>query len=241
MKKILSFALMLVLCTMLVLPVLAAEGTFVPSITDKRAPEIVPNEDGSIGIIREENNEIIDCVWEECLLLTPVSQVNESTEISDEAKALLLFVYEELSNGNMQLPAEKLAEGLEPDELVVRDLFDVSWLCDEHKEMVAPEKVVLEVTFRVSVAADETIYVLTYKNNEWNPVANVVNNGDGTVTCTFESLCPVAFVVGEDKDAPAPVEPDASNTGLWIAILAAAAVTLIVVLVLYKKKKDEQK
>lgn len=239
MKRLICISLILLLSVVLVCPVLAAEDTFVPSISYKDSPEIVVEDDGVIGVLREEEGTFIDYIYEPCLLITPVSEANTSTLIPDAARQMLLFVYEGLNNGTMQIPTEKLDEKLEPDEVVIRDLFDATWLCEDHPEMVAPKGVVFDITFRVNVDADETVYVMTYKNDEWNPIVNVVNNGDGTITCTFEDLCPVAFIVGEDADASETgVLPDASLV-MWFIMLVVSAAGLVSVMA-YRRKFMQQ-
>jgi 4-hydroxybenzoate polyprenyltransferase len=61
-----------------------------------------------------------------------------------------------------------------------------------------------------------------------------VNNGDGTITCTFDHLCVISFsVVGE-----APQEP-ASFPWYWILILLIAVVILIVIIKKSKKKEEK--
>lgn len=235
MKRMICFSLVLLLSIVLACPALAAEDTFVPSISYKGAPEIVVGDDGVIGVIRDENGEVVGHIYEDCLLLTPVSEAANDDQIPDEARQTLLFVYGELSNGNMQLPTEKLDANLEPDEVVIRDLFDATWLCEDHPDEIEPNGVVFEITFRLNVEADETVYTMTYKNNEWNPVVSTVNNGDGTVTCTFEHLCPVAFAMGEDLDSSdTGVEMDGMLL-LWFGLLVVSAAGLVAV-VSYRRK-----
>ena len=105
MRRIVSLLAVLVLCISLACPVFAEE--FVPSISDKNAPEIVPGKDDEgkpvIGRILKDG-KVIDYIYEGCLLITPVSQAKTSTLIPDDAEALLLDVYAKLNKGAMQLP-----------------------------------------------------------------------------------------------------------------------------------------
>ena len=71
MKKIICLLTVLVLCMSLVVPAMAAEDSFVPSITYKPNPEIVPvaGEDGQeyIGVIRDKEGKIhadYNAFWE---------------------------------------------------------------------------------------------------------------------------------------------------------------------------------
>ena len=133
MKRGISLLVVLVFCLSLVCPVFADE--FVPSITDKGAPEIVTIKDNegkdAIGEIIDENGKVIGYLYEDCLVITPVSQAKTSTRIPDDAEELLLEVYDKLCDGSMSLPYEKFNANLDPAKMVIRDLFDVSWLCGE--------------------------------------------------------------------------------------------------------------
>ena len=78
MKRVICLLIALVLCLSLAAPVFATEAGFVPSITYKPNPEIVPVEkDGKeyIGIIRDEKGEILDYVEHGCLMITPIAHV----------------------------------------------------------------------------------------------------------------------------------------------------------------------
>lgn len=94
-------------------------------------------------------------------------------------------------DGSMTLPYEKVSDDIVAGNMVVRDLFDVSWRCVDHPEAIAPTGVYVELTFDLGVEKDAQVVAMTYKDEQWNPVASVVNNGDGTVTCVFENFCPV--------------------------------------------------
>lgn len=240
MKRLLCFSLVLLLSIAMICPAFAADDTFVPSISYKDYPQIVIGEDDVIGVVRDqETGEILDNIYAGCLVITPLSKVHTSTEIPEPARQMLLHVYEKLSDGSMQIPAEKLEAGLEPDEVTVRELFDLSWLCEDHPEMVAPQGVVFEVTLRVNVDEDQQVYAMTYKNDQWNPIVNVVNNGNGTVTCTFEDLCPVAFIVGADKDVPPAGDMFNVEAFGWLALMVGAAVTLT--FVLFQRRKENER
>ena len=84
MKKIISLFIVLMLCLSLAAPAFAAESAFVPSITYKPNPEIVPVEDENgeeaIGVIRDANGEIVDYVYHGCLLITPVAHIWDPEE-----------------------------------------------------------------------------------------------------------------------------------------------------------------
>jgi hypothetical protein len=167
-------------------------GEFVPSITYK---------DG-LTITKVESNMVIDGKdWsegiKECVEVTSIAQAKEkSTDLSQDDRDFLLEIYEDLANGDMLLPL--------PGDYVIRELVDISFkyencTCDEehgHKaECLADDGVTLTITFDLGVAPDAKVTVMTYIDNSWKDIKSVVNNGDGTVTCVFEDICPVAICV----------------------------------------------
>ena len=253
MKKIISLLTVLLLCMSLVVPVFAADGDFVPSITYKPNPEIVPVPDApeadTIGVIRDQDGEILDYVGHDCLLVTPIAHVwDEKIEVPNEVEELLLFVYDSLNEGSMEIPYEKHEAGLDAANMVIRDLFDARWYCEEHRRMVEEEGVTFEITFDLGVVADAQIFVMTYDEGtkEWSPIVNVVNNGDGTVTCTFEHLCAIEFSMPIAAVPSAPsenVEPATNATPWfiyllpWFTLLLLAIIAIVVIIIAKKKKK----
>lgn len=248
MKKLICMITALVMCLSLVAPVLATEdGVFVPSITYKPNPEIVPVENDygleAIGVIRNEEGEILDYVDHGCLEITPIAYVwDDEIEVPEEVEQLLTFVYEELNNDKMEIPYEKHEADLAASNMVIRDLFDARWACEEHEDMIAEEGVYFEITFDLGVMSDVPIYVMTYdeETKEWTPVVKTVNNGDGTVTCTFEHLCAIEFSMPvETADAPVVDGDDAKEPVLWpwIILLILAVVGIVVIVIVKNKKK----
>ena len=250
MKKILSLVIVLALCLSVAAPAFAAENEFVPSITYKPNPEIVPVEgpDGEeyIGVIRDKSGAIIDYVSHGCLKITPIADVwDEEVDVPAEIEKLLLMVYEALNDGSMEIPYEKHEAELDPANMVIRDLFDARWVCEEHRKMIEEAGITFEIIFDLGVVADAQIFVMTYDEagNEWSPIVSTVNNGDGTVTCTFEHLCAVEFSMPVAASS-APTDSAASNANggnsvlPWIIVLIVAI--LVVVIVLVSKKKKEK-
>ena len=239
MKRLVSAMILLALCAMMVLPVLAAE--FVPSITYKDDPSLVTSVDGDgnvvIGRIIDEQGNVLDYIHEHCLVVTPLAKAKKSTLIPDEAEELLLDVYADLKTGDMEIPYAALQSELENKRMVIRELFDASWLCEDHPEIVAPAGVHVELTFNLGISKNAEVYVFTYKNNAWNNIVSVVNNGDGTITCVFEDFCPIAFAVPYGSDKPPAQTGDPADIALWGSLMAVSAVALVAVLVLSRRKK----
>ena len=182
MKKLICLTLAILVCASLAVPALAAN--FVPSITYKGRPSC-----NKIVVAIDGKEETVE---QGCLRITPVSKANKLPEAEKE---LLQKVYKELSDGTMVLPYDKV-EGINADKMVIRELLDVAFVCDhEHATKLKDEGVTVTLTFKLGVAKDDVLVAMTYVNDEWVPAVELVNNGDGSVTCTFEDLCPVAFAI----------------------------------------------
>ena len=243
MRKVICLLIVLLLCASLVLPAFAAEDGFVPSITYKPNPELQPvvGEDGEeyIAVIRDADGNIISYVEHKCLLITPVAHVwDEDKEVPEEVKELLLELYSGLVSGTMVIPYEKHEADLDPANMVIRDLFDIRWTCTEHPLMLEPEGVVIEIIFDLGVVADAQIFVQTFdeETREWEPIVKTVNNGDGTVTCTFEHLCGVEFSMPGAATVVPVEEPAKPDVTIWIVLLIAAACAAVGVVAAKKKK-----
>lgn len=249
MKRCVSLMIALVMCLTLVCPSSAEE--FVPSINAKDAPTIVPIKDDqgkdAIGELIDENGNVVGYLYEDCLVITPVSQATTSTRIPDAAEEMLLDVYAKLSDGSMSLPYEKLNDNVDPSTMVIRDLYDVSWLCGEGTEMedtdhpdhpaeVAPKGIRVRLIFDLNVSQIANVYCMSYKNGAWNPIVSCVNNGDGTVTTVFEDFCPVAFSVGSRYTTPPASTYDPSNIVPWIVVMIVSIVALGAVVILSNRK-----
>ena len=175
-RRIVCMIMILALSTCMVIPAMA-ETEFVASITYKQSQLISKAELGGEDVVN-------------CLVATNIKAAKDkSTDIPQEARDLLIEVYESLEDGSAELPFEA--------GFVVREFVDVSFVCedkDAHAEALAEEGNTIAVTFEISVAKDAAVAVACYVDGEWVEV-EVVNNGDGSVTATFEDLCPVAIAV----------------------------------------------
>lgn len=229
MKKQISLLMVMALLFAVAMPVAAEE--FVPSISYKDHPDVV----GVPEIIDGETRETLDS---ECIEITPVSDALDTpVEDRDPSDALLVEVYEKLTNGDMKLPIP----GTDADEekyYVVRDLLDVSMICDDvhtdpdHVGELEKPDVFVEIVFDLGVKEDKEVTVLVYLDGEWHPIEGVTNNGDGTITCIFEDLCPVAFCVEDEGKAPAPPTRDklGQDLLLWVILMivsSGAAITML--------------
>lgn len=226
MKKVICLLISLILCAGMVMPVLAAED-FVPSITYKEGPDpVAASLDGEdVG---------------DCIVVSTVEQAeNKTTDITQEDRDLLLEVYEDLKNGDSELPLD--------GDYVIRDLVDVSFKYEDCRqkedhgnkdEKLKEEGVTLTVTFDLGVGPYEDVSVVVYIDGKWVVVKDVTNNGDGTVTVVFEDICPVAFAVKAKNGAGNPGTGDrmGSQMLLMLSLMAVSAAGIVTLLVIKSRK-----
>lgn len=233
MKKVVCLVCALLLCMAMSFAVCAVG--FVPSISYKDGPgmDFAWFHDGD-----GESSDVSDC-----LVITSIKQATEkTTDITQEARDELLDVYAKLSDGSMTLPLDS--------DYVIRELVDVSYkqescvLKPEHgnkpQALKEPGKT-LEVKFDLGISAGTKVVVMTYIDGKWEEIESVSNNGDGTVTCVFEDICPVVFAVKQNQntpvDPPKTGDPVGGSLYLWIGVLALSAAALVTLIVVATKKK----
>lgn len=175
MKKLICMLICLSLCASLALPVLAEESSrFIPSY----------------GLEVEEAVQDDQDV-KECVVVTSVTEAEEkSTDIAQEERDLLVAVYDALSDGSMVLPVS--------GEYQFVELMDVCFAlenCRQKDDHDQEEKdASLTVKFQLEIEAYEALMALVYIDEKWELVENLTDNGDGTVTITFDETCPVVIL-----------------------------------------------
>ena len=236
MKRIVALLLMLVLCVCLVGTAFAAETEFAPSIMYKDGPAY-----DDAYIVDEDTGEFDGMGVGDCIVITTVAQARDkSTDITQEERDTLIEVYEALSDGSMTLPLE--------GDYIIRDLVDISFeyagcrMIEAHGQKdkeLAKRNIMLSIDLDLEIGEKVDVIVMTYLNGKWINIENVENNGDGTVTCLFEDICPVAFIVSGDVYDPIPMGGDAmaKQLGLWVGVMVVAAAALVVLVVVSHKKK----
>lgn len=213
-------------------------NAFVPSITCKDGME---SSDATINFAPGTGTGTATAEGiDGCVVVTSIAQAKDkSTDISQEDRDLLLEVYEKLSDGSMKLPLK--------GETVIKELVDVSFeyedcrLIEEHghkDEILKQEGVTLTVKFPMNLSQEEKLVVVSYVNGQWVEVESTVN-ADGTVTCVFEDVCPVAFVLCEGAEEAS--EGTSPWTGdmitMWVIVMAVCAAGIVAVLVFMKKQR----
>ena len=217
--------------------------------TDGEVIGVIHYDDGAIyidkGVIHESVEE-----GHKCLVITPLAEAQNDPEIPEESRELLMWVYEQLMEQGMDFIdcpeldaaiAAHLGEGKTVKDMVVRDLFDVSVLCDPLREYLEPEGTVVCLDFDLGLAPGTYAEVIVYKNGQWKMIEDVEVNAEGTLTCTtYENFCPVAILVPEGT-ADAAEAPDtglsAKNDVLLWSAVAVASVAILVALVVVERKR----
>lgn len=272
MKKIVTFLLTLTLFASMSLSAFATSGTFVPSITQKGAPQVVTTgdktEDGVdiIAIVIDKNTgEVVYRVPVGSFIITALTELDNASHLTKEDIELLRTIYKEFSEGTKTLSetteelnklVQKYFNGEKTaDDLVIKDLFDLTVVSEELANYLAQEDTRLILTFDMNLEPGQFVTIMTFKNNEWVIAEDIVNNGDGTVTAAFKNFCPVMVLVeGAEADAPAvseppaedtvetmdPVESDTSAAFPWWIILIIAVIAIVAVVAAKTRKKESK-
>ena len=123
--------------------------------------------------------------------------------------------------------------------------FDLSFeyedcrVIEEHghkDEKLKAEDTTLTITFDLDIDAAEKIIVLVYIDGKWVEV-EAKNNGDGTLTCVFDDICPVVFCREKGVAEQVPQTGDAfgKNLILWAAVMVVSAAAIVVLVVNRRK------
>ena len=245
MRRIICLIVAVVLCLSFAAPAFAANG-FVPSITYKPNPEIVPikdeNGEEAVGVIRNSKGDVVDYVYHSCFQITPIAHVwDPEIEVPEYIEDLLIYVYEGLNKGELEIDYKKFEAELNAADMVIRDLFDIRWFCEEHAALLKEQGNTVDIIFDLGVVSDAEIFVATFDETtkDWTPIVKTVNNGDGTVTCTFEHFCAISFSMAMPGSNVPVDDVQAPNLLPWIILLIVTIIAVVVILVVKNKKKAE--
>ena len=259
MKKFAMFLSVLLIAVTLAAPVSAAVN-FNPSVEQKPAPTVdtVTDANGNevSAIIWDQNGEEVHGVSIDSgeLIVTPISQASQAAQAISE---MLTNAYEQIQQADTiadLVPTigdflQTIGSAAQVADLVVRDVFDVS-LTGTAAEYLAQEGNNITLRFDLGLAPSATLIVLhNYEGSNWEiiPDDRVVQNADGTVDVTFDSLSPIAFVVDSTEtdtsastDANAPTSPQTGDSSLppvaGAGLIALGCVALASAAVVWKKR-----
>ena len=259
MKKLALFLSVLLIAVTLAAPASAAVN-FTPSVEQKPAPTVDPITDSNgnqvSAIIRDQNGEEVHGVSIDSgeLIVTPISQASQAAQAISE---MLTNAYEQIQQADTiadLVPTigdflQAIGSASQVADLVVRDVFDVS-LTGTAAEYLAQEGNNITLRFDLGLAPSATLIVLhNYEGSNWEiiPDDRVVQNADGTVDVTFDSLSPIAFVVDSTEtdtsastDANAPTSPQTGDSSLppvaGAGLIALGCVALASAAVVWKKR-----
>lgn len=186
MKKIMTFLLAVVLVAAMAVPAFAAN--FTPSVENKGAPDVVDN-----PVIYKPDGTIETTVPTGDLIVTPVAE-RENAEYTDITNRLET-AYNNLQKKSLySLCGMSTIGGVSVNDLVVRDLFDVT-VKGTYVEKLSGDNY-LKITFKVSDATSLVGALFTANGTTWTTISgsDMMINSDGTVTITVREVGVVAFL-----------------------------------------------
>ncbi|MBR2715062.1 MAG: hypothetical protein IKB73_02500 [Ruminococcus sp.] len=253
MKRLITLFMAIVLVLTITVSVSAAQ--FVPSITNKGAPQFVVidqlNGKDVIGYITGPDGEQLSTEFLECLDITSlIDALNNNADVPEAVRKALLDAYEELKKPDTKIsklcPAidaivkEQWGADKSADDLVVKELFDVTDYCDDIDKHFK-DGAILDLTFDLGIPAGSFITAMVFVDGKWQPVVDCINNGDGTVTVKFDKICPIAFLVpgnGADGTIISPLTSDSSSVVVWSCVLVSSLVAIAVLFVIRRKRAN---
>lgn len=210
MKKLMTLFLTMALIASMSLTGVAAN--FTPSVQGKPAPEIVTNvvttADGQtksyVAKVLDKDGKLVKNIETGSVVVTPVSKSKKATP---EVKATLDKAYKQIKNAkslkdlvpDIETHLKSLSKNLKVEDMVTRDLFNISVNKDTEEYLKAGNSI--QLSFQLGVKANEKVVCMTYVDGKWTVVdkAKVKVNKDGTVTVEFTAAGPVAFAVQKTK------------------------------------------
>lgn len=248
MKRIVILTLVLTLLASCFVMVSAA--TYVPSVSYEAFPGLVVTKDDEgnliVGHVENAQGEVLSTEYHGCILITPVMDAKKNISyLSDESEKLLVDTYELLAAEDARLSElipelndvakEALGENATADDLVIRELFDVTAVCEDLIKLLEVDGNTITLTFKMVVPQEDFLTVMTLNDGKWEFVEDVKNNDDGTVSVKFSQFCPVLFLTGLPLEPVAP----AQNISAWLIVLCAIILILAVAVFFLLRRKTK--
>lgn len=224
MKKALSILLAILLVMGIVMmPVLADDSNFVPSIEEKDEPVLDDDPDLPEGLE---------------LVVTPYSQKNSPAYGLDCITDNLDNAYDSISDADSvadlcpALKSQAQADDVDPDDLVVSQLFDATVVDTATETAMDPYNEPVTFTLKDNLNRFDNWYVLVNPDgNGWELIPKDRLSYDPAtrkLTVNADKLCAFAIVV-EDKEGP--VSPQTSDNRAYFLLAAVLLVSLAAVTV----------
>lgn len=241
MKKLAAIIIALAIVACSALACFASEQV-VPSVTAKDSPEFVEVSEGVFAeIIGASTGEQLKALTAEEILVTPYSEaVDEDSDIPEDVKANLVKAFEQIQgtdnlntlNAGLDEAAKTLNPAFTAGNLVVVHLFDLSVPADSLELLNSNENCFLKVRLNLGLDEKTPTPIIMHLDDEegWLIVDRdlVVNNGDGTVTVSFNSLCPIAVLTGVEKSGSEnPGTSNIADSAMMTVVLCAIAFAAI--------------
>ena len=182
-----------------------AAAPVTPSVAQKGVPElkgdlvIWDRVDGKVDLLQDKDKVVKEIPADKLALVAFGSRAEAGKEVKEalenaykqivDAKALT-----ELSS---DLEAVLKETGLKADQLVVRDLIDIT-LDPEYAKILAEEPNYIALSFALGLEEGETLIVLhNVEGDQWETISgdSIAHGENGETVVAFDSLSPVAFVV----------------------------------------------
>lgn len=228
MKNVMRVLMVMILVLAMVTPSFAANTGFVGSINEKPSTGLMSlgtDEHGVIyGIIYDPNGKQVACLHEGDIIVTPLAKIDSMGDIlSQDTIKLMWKVYKDMQSGKTDLADiedlqdrvwDELGKHMDANDLVVRELFDVTILNGEYLNLVQKDGYTLKIKFNLQLDVKAFLEIMSYVENHWELAESIENTGDGIVV-VLEHLCPVAFLVEEDgaDDSDNSGKDDANKPG----------------------------
>lgn len=228
MKNVMRVLMVMILVLSMVTPSFAANTGFVGSISDKPATGLLPigtDEHGLVyGIIYDPNGKQVACLHEGDIIATPLANIdNMGSILSQDTIKLMWKVYKDMQSGKTDLADiedlqdrvwDELGKHMDANDLVLRELIDVTILNSEYLNLVQKDGYTLKIKFNLQLDVKAFLEIMSYVENHWELAESIENTGDGIVV-VLEHLCPVAFLVEEDgaDDSDNSGKDDANKPG----------------------------
>lgn len=235
---------------------LAYAATFTHSVTAKPAPPVIKiiDENGvpAAAFISNKKGSGGMLVPFGELIVTPIL---EKEQAATDINLQLTVAYEEIKSKKLSELSDAFQDYLKinsPDlteeDLVIRDCFDAT-VRGTYKDYLDVEGNRITIRFDVGIEEDAFFMVMIntgiLEGEQWEIIAaeDIVHHPDGSISITFDHLCPVLFITDVSQVAIDPDGPESPKTGdalygknFGLGIFAAVMIGAGIIIVAKKRR-----